>query len=311
MKHAIQHHLLFPEILWARPQNVHKRQLGKVLIVAGSKTMSGAGLMCAEAAFRTGAGLVVMAYPEGLKNVYRAVLPEAMSVIVPETSAGTMARAGVEEVLKAAETCDVVVVGPGLSRHPETAQLVRQLVWRLEKPLVLDADGLNAIADDERGSEAFFAVRQAPTVLTPHIGEMARLTKRSSVAVAADRAHVAGEAARTWKSIVVLKGHQTLIAASDGPPGGRGSPAGGRLVENRSGSPALATAGTGDVLAGMVGTLVAQNTGKMFEATVTAVYLHGRAGEIAERIVGTRSVTASDVMKALPEAIKNIEREMV
>lgn len=291
-----QDHLLFPDILWSRPQNIHKRQAGKILIVAGSRTMAGAALLTTEAAFRTGIGLAVLAYPESLRASIQHLLPEMMSLPLPETPAGSMSRAAVPLIQKATEDTDLVAIGPGLSRNPETQGMVRELIPAIAKPMVVDADGLNAVSEGDPAQ--ILSGRSYPTVVTPHTGEMSRLIGKSTQDIEEHRDDIARDTARDWKCIVVLKGPRTLIAAPDG-----------RVVRNHSGNRALATAGTGDVLTGIIATLVAQHPERAWEATATAVYLHGRAGERAGEKLGTRSVMASDVIAALPEVLKDEEAE--
>lgn len=294
----VQDHLLFPQILWERPQNIYKRACGKILILAGSKNMSGAALLTAEAAFRSGAGLVILGYPENLKEVYQKMLPEAMSLILPETPSGSLSLKAFDAILQAIEDIDLVVLGPGLTRNRETQQLIEKLVVELNKPLVIDADGLNAIADSSQEVKDIFLKRQKETIITPHFGEMSRLTKIPVKEIEENKLRIAREYSQAWKIILVLKGFETVISQGKG-----------RVVINKSGGPGLATAGTGDVLAGVIATFGAQNLKKLFEATATAVYIHGLAGDLAQKKLGTRSVIASDVIKNLSKAILKIEKE--
>lgn len=294
---VVQDRLLFPDILWARPQNIHKRQAGKILVIAGSRSMAGAALLTAEAAFRAGVGLVVLGYPKGLQKSYQPVLLEAMSLVLPETPSGSIAKAALLEIQKASTDVDVVVLGPGLSRNTETQLLVIELIRTLAPPLVVDADGLNAVADTKMDPAKLFKGRKPTTVLTPHVGEFARLTQLSAQEIENKRLQFAPSYAAEWGVILVLKGHGTVIAQSER-----------EVVLNKSGTPALATAGTGDVLSGMIGALVAQNLAKPFEATATAVYVHGKSGEEAQNLLGERSVMATDVIKAIPKVLKELEK---
>lgn len=297
MERLTQDKIIFPEIIWQRPQNMHKRQAGKILIIAGSKGMSGAGLLTVEAAFRTGIGLVVFGYPTNLKEVYRQVLPEMMSLILPETPAGSLSLKALDEIIKSSEDVDVVVLGPGLTRNSETVSLIQQAVTKIDKPLIIDADGLNAIAED--GPDDIFPDRPGPTIITPHYGEMGRLIKMSPQEVEDDKYILSKRYAKDWNIILVLKGHETLITEP-----------GGKQVINKSGGPGLATAGAGDVLSGIIGTLCSQNKDKLFEATASAVYLHGLAGDLAAKEIGERSVMASDVINLLPSALKQAESQL-
>ncbi len=297
MERLIQDKIIFPEIIWQRPQNIHKRQAGKVLIIAGSKGMSGAGLLTAEAAFRTGIGLVVFGYPTNLKEVYRQVLPEMMSLILPETPAGSLSLKALDEIVKGSEDVDLVVLGPGLTRNSETVSLIQQVVIKIDKPLIIDADGLNAIS--EGNPEEIFTSRPCLTIITPHYGEMGRLIKMPPKEIEDDKYKLSARYAKEWNLILVLKGHETLITEPSG-----------KQVVNRSGGPGLATAGSGDVLSGIIGTLCSQNKEKLFEATASAVYLHGLAGDLGESEIGERSVMATDVINYLPKALKQVESQL-
>lgn len=287
---------LFGDILKPRPRCVHKKQLGNILIIAGSKNMSGAGLLCARAALRSGAGVVTLAYPECLANVYRRSVPEMLSLILPQTKTGSLSLKSYQEIIKAAQDKDLVAVGPGLTRNKETQKLIIGLIKNLDKPLVIDADGLNALADSKKAKQILNG-RKALTILTPHEAEMARLTGLSTKKISSARRKIAKYCAQSWRAIVVLKGYQTVIADQRG-----------RVVINQTGGPHLATAGTGDVLTGIITTLVSQNLDKPFEATTTAVYLHGLAGDLATKDLGERSVMASDVIKYLPKAFKHLTK---
>ncbi|MFH1598615.1 MAG: NAD(P)H-hydrate dehydratase [Patescibacteria group bacterium] len=297
MERLIQDKIIFPEIIWQRPQNIHKRQAGKILIIAGSKGMSGAGLLTAEAAFRTGIGLIVFGYPESLKDVYRKVLPEMMSLILPETPAGSLSLKALEEIVKGSEDVDMVVLGPGLTRNSETVSLIQQVVAKIDKPLIIDADGLNAIS--EGNPDEIFSNRPNRTIITPHYGEMGRLIKLSPKEIEDNKYKLSERYAREWNLTLVLKGQETLIT----------EPAGKQVI-NKSGGPGLATAGSGDVLSGIIATLGAQNQEKLFEAAATSVYLHGLAGDLATKEIGERSVMATDVINYLPEALKYTESQV-
>jgi len=291
----IQDYLLFPEILWKRPQNVYKRQCGKVLILAGSKGMAGAAALTCEAAFRAGAGIVLLGFPDTLKDVYRKVLSETMSMPLTSTPAGSISLSAYDDIIKIAADTDLVAIGPGLSRNEETSVLVRKLAENLEKLLIIDADGLNAFIDKTN----ILSKRKSPTIITPHPGEAGRLIKEKPEAINQNRLKVAEDLAKKFQIITVLKGHETVIAEPEG-----------KIVINKTGGPELATAGTGDVLLGIISTFCAQNIKKLFEATVTAVYLHGLAGNIASEKIDQRSVIASDIIKYLPDAIKKAEHEL-
>jgi NAD(P)H-hydrate epimerase len=279
------------QILKPLPKKVHKKQLGRVLAVVGSKQMPGAGLLTVQAVLRTGAGLVTTAYPKCLANVYRKTVAEALHLILPETKAGSLSSRSFVKIQKAADQADVVALGPGLTRNNSTELLVIKLVKNLKQPLIIDADGLNALADLKKVS-SLLQNRKRLTIITPHEGEMSRLTGLPIQKIIGQRKKVAIECARRWRSIVVLKGNNTVIATEPG-----------KVLVNQTGGPALATPGSGDVLTGIIATLVAQNLDKPFGAAAVAVYLHGLAGDLAAKDLGERSVISSDIIDYLPKAI--------
>lgn len=289
MRRIIQNRLIFKQILKPRPKHIHKKQLGNILIMAGSKNMSGAGILCARAALRSGAGVITIAYPKSLASVYRRSLPEVLNLILAQTKAGTLSFKSYKEITKLVQDKDLVAIGPGLTRHKETRKLVIKLIKNLNKPLVIDADGLNALADTKKVKQ-ILDKRKSLTILTPHEGEMARLTSLSVKKISSARRKVARRYAKLWRAIVVLKGYHTIIADQKG-----------RVAVNQTGGPHLATAGSGDVLTGMIATLVSQNLAMPFEAVVTAVYIHGLAGDLAGKDLSERSVIASDIIEYIPQ----------
>lgn len=319
-----QNKVLFPEILWERPVHFYKAQAGKVLVLAGSKGMAGAAILTCEIVFRSGTGILVLGFPEGLKEIYKEILPEAMTLALPQTPSGSLSKKAEDQIIEQAKSCDAAVIGPGLSTNAETVQLVWQLLFKINIPIVLDADGLTALAKGiavMRSKETiefmtdYFKKPNRPLVLTPHPGEALRILaainfpqyKNSSTKVGAGKKidakyienhkkEIAPMISNYLGAVVVLKGHDTVISEPSG-----------RIIINSVGGPELATAGTGDVLSGMVGSFVAQNPKKIFEATSTAVYLHGLAGQIAKEKVGERSVVASDIIRFLPDAIRSSE----
>jgi len=252
---------------------------GHVLVCGGSPGLTGAPSMAAEAAMRAGAGYVTACVPEALQAIFAIRLLEVMTVGLPEE--------GAADVVLEKATRGSMVVGPGMGRLPHAEELARELARRAEVPLVLDADGLGAHA----GRLEDLAGRGAATILTPHEGELARLLEVDAGDVRARRLHHAREAARRAGAIVVLKGDDTLVAAADG-----------RVAINVLSAPALATAGTGDVLSGVVAAMLAKEV-EPFAAACAAVRLHARAGQLAAVAAGSaEGVIASDVIAALPRA---------
>ncbi len=259
---------------------------GSVLVCGGSRGLTGAPCLASESAMRAGAGYVTACVPSSLNVVFESRLLEVMTVPLPDSD-GALDPAGVEQVLERAERADAIVLGPGLGRPSGALEFARTLAHSVELPLVLDADGLNAHA----GSLQSLAARSAPTVLTPHAGELARLLESDSAAVGARRLDSARRAASDAHAIVVLKGDDTLVAAPDG-----------RVAVNRGGASALATAGTGDVLSGVIGAFLAKRMDP-FAAACAGVLVHSRAGLLTAQEIGSEGVIASDVIAALPRAL--------
>jgi len=258
---------------------------GAVLIVGGSLGLTGAPSMSSESAQRTGAGYVTACVPRSVNYVFELRLLEAMSVPLPEDD-GALGPEAVDAVLEHAQRADAIVLGPGLGRADGTFAFARSVAAQVELPLLLDADGLNAHA----GKLEDLAARKAPTVLTPHAGELARLLEIDADAVGARRLFHARDAARRSQAVVLLKGDDTLVATPAGEVG-----------VSRGGSGALATAGTGDVLSGAIGALLSKRL-PAFRAACAGTWLHATAGQVAAERVGAEVVIARDVIEALPEA---------
>jgi NAD(P)H-hydrate epimerase len=259
---------------------------GEVLVIGGSRGLTGAVCMAASAAIRVGAGYATVAVPADLEPIFEVKLTEVMSRGY-EGAAGRLASSSANQILAAGERAAAVVLGPGLGRDDDSLELARELARGVMAPLLVDADGLNAHA----GRLDLIAERNAPTVLTPHAGELGRLLARESSAIAAHRLAAARETAEQSGAIVVLKGDDTIVASGD------------RVAVSAGGAPGLATAGTGDVLSGTIGALLARGM-EPFAATCAGVHAHQRAGRIAaERVGAAESVVATDVIDALPGAL--------
>lgn len=262
----------------------HKNERGRVLVIAGSARFPGAAVLCAQGAMRAGAGYVTLAVPDPVVAIAQAHLLAVPVIGLPAgRTKGFSADAG-EMALEMAREYDAVVLGPGLTMADGAVAMARQVVARLDRPLVIDADGLNALVD----ATELIGSRGAPTVLTPHPGELARLLGRSASDVQADRVS-SSSALAGGGSVVVLKGAGTVV--SDGTD----------TVIITAGTPALATAGTGDVLAGIIGSLLAQGVEPLSAGALSA-HLHGRAGEAAAAELTPMCVTAEDVPGYLPHA---------
>jgi hydroxyethylthiazole kinase-like uncharacterized protein yjeF len=287
-------HLLVGEelcgLLPPRARDSHKGDFGHLLLVAGSVGKAGAAVLAARAAVRAGAGLVTAAVPEPILAIVHQGSIESMGVPLPASAAGGLAAAAVERVQAAAAGKSAVALGPGLGQEEETASAIRRLVAVLELPLVLDADGLNAFA----GRAEELAARPAPTILTPHPGELGRLLGIPTAEVQADRPAAVRRAAAVTGAIVALKGSLTLVAAP-----------GGGLWVNPTGNPGMASGGTGDVLTGIAGGLAAQRLPPL-DAARLAVYLHGLAGDRAQARLGGPFLAAEDLIAALPAALAEL-----
>jgi hydroxyethylthiazole kinase-like uncharacterized protein yjeF len=280
--------LITPAVLDGVPHRAHdssKFAAGSVLVCGGSTGLTGAPCMAAEAAMRAGAGYVTALVPASLNIVFEQRLLEVMSVPLPDKD-GSLTRPALEVALERVERADAFVLGPGLGRKPGTFKLARKLAAAITVPLVLDADGLNA----HEGRLEALADRPAATVLTPHAGELARLLESDSADVGAHRLRCVRAAAARSGAIVLLKGDDTIVAAPDG-----------RAAVSPGGAPALATAGTGDVLSGVIGAYLSKGMDP-FHAACAGVFLHARAGRLAQTTIGAEGVIAGDVIALLPRA---------
>ncbi len=279
-------------VLPAREPETHKREAGYAVIVGGSRPMTGAVCLAAEAAYRAGAGLVTVAVPEGILAVVEARLTETTFLPLPETVDGTVAPAALDRVMERLQGADAVAVGPGMTTNQETASFIRDLVRTSPAPVVVDADGLNAYA----GRAAEFAERRAEAVLTPHAGEFGRLAGLASRDVIQDRVGHARKLAAETQAVVLLKGTRTIVASPDG-----------KARVNPTGGPVLATGGTGDVLTGVVTGLLARGV-PIADAAASGAFVHGLAGSLAGISTGEGTV-AGDVLAHVPEAMRRVRGE--
>lgn len=283
------------ERLPERPARAHKGTFGRLLVVAGSQEYAGAALLTGMGAARSGAGLVCLATPESVGLRLMGLMPELTALLLPEEAPGLISPAGWRRLTNDAPGYNAVVVGPGIGRHPASARRVRAFLAELDRPVVVDADGLNALA----GTPRWWSSLRGEAVLTPHPVEFARLRGETKPGGAADgdddeRAEAAAAAAVRWGAVVVLKGAHTVIAAPDGD-----------LVRSDVATPALATAGSGDVLAGSIGAFLATGC-QPLAAAGCGVAVHGAAGLLAEDRIGRAGVIARDIAALLPEAIEQL-----
>lgn len=281
-----------PTQLLRRKLDAYKGDFGHLFILAGSARFSGAAVLCAEAAIRSGAGLVTLGIPEGLNQAIIKIKPkEVMTLPFPETRQGALSSAAYKKIKEFSADIDVLVIGPGLGQERPTQALVRRIISGIDKPMVIDADGLNALAGH------LDLLRNTPyplrnTILTPHPGEMARLARLSVAKVQSGRKQVAQKFAKDYKITLVLKGHNTVVSDHRG----------NRYI-NKTGNPGMATAGSGDVLTGMIAAFLGQGL-SAFIAAKYAVYLHGLAGDLAAKEKTQLGMIASDIIEKIPEAIK-------
>lgn len=274
-----------------RVASAHKGTFGHAGIIAGSVGKTGAAALAAQAALRVGTGLVTVATPASVNDVLEAKLLEAMTMPLPETKARTLSRLGFDRIVEFIRARTAVAIGPGLSTHPETVELVQSLMKHLDRPSVLDADALNALA----GRASILTECKIPPILTPHPGEMARLeVSATAQTVNADRIGIARRFARERGVFVVLKGARTVLARPDG-----------LVAICPTGNPGMATAGTGDVLTGMVVGMLAQGV-PAWEAACAATFLHGSAGDLAAQTLGQAGMVAGDLIAQIPYAIQQV-----
>ena len=279
-----------------RPSASHKGTYGRVFIVAGSTGMTGAAALASEAALRAGAGLVTLAIPKHLNPILEGLLPEVMTLPLPETNTGSLAASATSTILEFVErTKSVLAIGPGLSQNPETVTLVHQLIrenqeQKLSLRMVIDADGLNALAQ----SREALSFLNEDAILTPHPGEMARLTNTPISKLETDRISTAQQFANEHGVTLVFKGAPTVTGTPNGD-----------VWINATGNPGMSTGGMGDLLTGIIAGLMAQGTSTE-KAAALGVYLHGLAGDIASQRLGAHGLIASDVLKTVPEAISSM-----
>ena len=273
-----------------RPLNAHKNQCGQVTVVAGSRGFTGAAALVSEVALRVGSGLVYLLTPQDLNAIYEQKLTEVITLPTIDAE-GFLTDSALPMIVEHASVHAALAVGPGLGRRPATEALVRGLLQALDKPLVLDADGLNACV----GHTHLLRNYKGALILTPHVGELARLTGLTAADITADPVDIARRFAQEWDCTLALKGGPTVTAAPDG-----------RVYINSTGNAGMATAGTGDVLTGIIAGLLAQGL-ETTTACTAGVYIHGSAGDWAAQSLGTLGMIAGDVLKQTPPALRHLQ----
>jgi NAD(P)H-hydrate epimerase len=282
-----------------RPADSNKGMFGRVLVVAGSRGMAGAAVLCGSAALRGGAGLVTLAVPEEILPQVAVANPCYLTASLPQDQDGRLSDLAEMPLRNLLQNNTVVAMGPGLGRSSAISALVSSVIAKGNRPLVLDADGLNAMGNQAplptlppRVGEGWGGGRSEPLILTPHPGEFARILGCEVTAVQADRQGLAVQFAAEHGVVMVLKGHGTIV--TDGR----------RVYHNRTGNPGMATGGTGDVLTGLIAALLGQGL-EPFSAAQLGVFLHGLAGDLARDELGEASLIASDLLHFLPRALRN------
>ncbi len=285
--------LNIPENLPERRRDFHKGDFGKALFIAGSKSYLGAPFFSSYSFLKGGGGVSYLATPESIANISTTEAREVVLLPLKETSEGTISRVNLQFLLDFAKNMDVVVIGPGISLNVETKELFYAFVKGVEKPLLIDGDGLTLLADNQD----IIATKNSPLILTPHLGEFSRITRLETKEIKSRKFEILSEYSQKLNATIVLKGAFTLIAKNDG-----------RILINPSGNPGMATAGSGDVLTGLIAAMI----GIGFSAKKAAdigVFIHGFAGDLKAKEIGEDGLTARDIMEGIPYAIKRIREQ--
>jgi NAD(P)H-hydrate epimerase len=282
-----------PKPLFRRNKDVHKNTFGHLLVVAGSPRMLGASALTGLSAMRSGAGLVTLAVPQSLNlTLQKKISNTIMTLPLKETKEGTFSAAAALEIVASAKLYTAIAIGPGLSQHASVKRFIKQIISKSPIPLIIDADALNLIADDP----GVLLKTRTSKIITPHPGEMARLMHTSRQSIEKKREDSARTFAKKYNCTVLLKGHKTVIASPQG-----------KIKLNPTGNAGMATAGSGDVLTGMIAAFVAQGI-MPFEAGFCGAYLHGMAGDLAADKLTKTSMIATDIIDFIPSAFKKALR---
>lgn len=275
-----------------RRPNTHKGDYGKANVIAGSQGLTGAAILTCRAALRTGLGLLKLYIPESLNLLITTSVPEVVTIPLQEMRKGTIGLNHINRIIEDTEHATVLAIGPGCGNTTELAEMVRRILLEVDKPVVIDADGLNALARNI----SWLGNKKAQVVLTPHPGEMARLTGLTPAEINRHPIEVARDFATKWQVVVVLKGSRTIIATPEG-----------LVYVNVNGNPGMATAGTGDILTGMITGFIAQGLTPI-DAVLVGVYLHGLSGDLMAEMKGERGLLASDIVEGMTYAFKQLAR---
>lgn len=281
---------LVKQILKPRKKDIHKGDCGKLLVIAGSKGMAGAAALACKSAIRSGVGIVKAAVPSVINDIIQISVPEAISVPLADNKKGQIETSCLNEILNHIKDCNAVAIGPGLGKNEDILKIINTIIKNTDIPLVVDADGLNAVG---LNADTIFSLRNS-IVITPHPGEMARLTGLDIKHINENRIEIAREYSRKWGIIVLLKGSRTVIALPNG-----------KVYINTSGNPGMASGGSGDVLTGVLSSFLAQKF-KIEDAVVAAAFIHGLAGDIMAEKFGEYGLAASDIATGTAVAIKEL-----
>lgn len=278
-----------PARLSRHKKDVHKNTFGHVLVLAGSPPMLGAAALTALAAMRAGAGLVTAAVPRSLNLALQKKLsPVVMTWALDKTKEGALSFKAYPKIKKAFHKFDVIALGPGLSQDPSTQKLIRKIIETSPLPLVIDADALNALA----GHLNILRKNHVTKILTPHIGELSRILRKDKKVIESAKLKVISGFVKSYDCVLLLKGHRTLVGAP-----------GHKIYVNKTGNPGMATAGSGDVLTGIIAAFLAQELSG-FEAARLGAYIHGKAGDLAAQKISKQSLIASDIIHHISDAFK-------
>ncbi|MCM8787522.1 MAG: NAD(P)H-hydrate dehydratase [Candidatus Omnitrophica bacterium] len=280
-----------PNIFYKRKSDTHKGDYGYVFVLGGSVGLTGAVCLCAQAALRIGAGLVRVGVPKSLNNIFEIKLTEVMSLPLEEEM-GYLSIKAFDQIKDFVKEVDVIALGCGAGRYLSVQKLFLKLLTEIDKPIVLDADGINALVDN---LEILKKRKSKNLVLTPHLGEFSRLLKLDTEKIKQKRKELVKDFSFRYNLVLVLKGNRSLVSN------------GKEIFENKTGNPGMATAGTGDVLTGIISGLIAQGL-NIFKAAKLGVYLHGLAGDLAAKEKTQSCLIASDIIEHLPVAIKSVPR---
>ena len=282
-----------PTPLLRRKSYVHKNQFGHVLILAGSKQMLGAGALTSLAAIRSGAGLVTLGIPQSLNStIQKKIASVIMTLPLKETRDQTLAFSAFNQIKDFYSRYNTIAIGPGLSENPDTQRLILRIIETSPLPLIIDADALNALCRNLN----VLTKTAADKILTPHPGEMSRLTEQKKNIIENNRKKIAEFFANEYNCILLLKGAKTVIASP-----------GKRTYTNTTGNSGMATAGSGDVLTGMIAAFVAQGL-SAFDAAKYGAYLHGKAGDLTAKNKTRLSMIASDIIEYIPKAVQSLSK---